>query len=775
MKYTCNNLKRKWVVFSLLISGTLLIGYCFFLLPAPLFDDPTSTVLEDKQGQILSARIAEDGQWRFPEMDSLPYKYKTAVRYFEDEYFYYHPGINPVSLMRAAWQNLTSKKIQSGGSTLTMQVIRLSRKNKPRSYLEKVKEIILATRLEWRFSKAEIFRLYASHAPFGGNVVGLQAASWRYFARSPELLSWAETATLAVLPNAPSLIYPGKNQKQLEEKRNRLLDKLMGKGILTKEENELAKSEPLPDKPHPLPQATPHLLNKAMAEGKDGQIIPSTIDAGLQDQLTQLIDRYHSSLSKNEIHNGAILVLDVKNATVKGYIGNTQCKEEGSGSSVDIITAPRSTGSTLKPFLFAAMLEEGMLLPEALIEDIPTRISGYAPQNFDQTYSGAVPADQALTRSLNVPAVRMLQDYGIPPFYNRLRRLGLESIDKGPDHYGLSLILGGAESSLWELCLAYYFMAKKLREEPITSITYSHKDEKITRKLNDFGKGSIYQTFEVLTGLNRPFQEGAWKIFDSSRKIAWKTGTSFGFRDAWAIGITPEYIVGIWAGNADGEGRPGLTGIQTAAPILFDAFDLLPPTSWFYSPEMDLTTINTCSKSGYRASVNCSGIKEMNVVKNGLKFPSCPYHHKIHLDETKQYQVNSRCYPVHLMKEEKWFVLPTVQEWYYKTNNPDYRSLPPFMESCNNNENTEMQLIYPTKKMQIFLAKDLDGYLNPTIFELAHRKPGTKVFWFIDEEYLGYTRQIHKMEIITTEGMHKITIVDENGNDMEKDIEFIGR
>ena len=758
----------------LLLPFLCLLIWFVFSIPQQLFSDPTSTILEDNVGHLLAAKIAEDGQWRFPESDSIPKKYAVAVQYFEDEYFNYHLGVNPVSLFRAFRQNFSSDEIVSGGSTITMQLIRLSRKGKKRSYYEKLIEIILATRVELSYSKQAILNLYASHAPFGGNVVGLEAAAWRYYGRSSHLLSWGETATLAVLPNAPSLIYPGKNQERLLKKRNRLLDKLQAKGVLTKEESMLAKSEPLPQKPFPLPQITTHLLHRVAQEGNEGNRVQTSIDKNVQEKLNELINRYHKNLAQNEVHNAAILVLDVKRGKVLAYVGNTNCLEEESGSKVDIITSPRSTGSTLKPFLFTAMLQEGMLLPNALVEDIPTKISGYSPQNFNKDFDGAVPASAALTRSLNIPAVKMLQAYGIEPFYKNLQELGLSSINRGSSDYGLSLILGGAESSLWELCRAYYFMAKKANDEPLLPIHFLDQEEEPV-KLPHFSRGAIYQTLNILTGVNRPSQEGAWKIFESSRKIAWKTGTSFGQRDVWSIGVTPEYVVGVWAGNADGEGRPGLTGIQVAAPIMFNAFNYLPETTWFEEPTEELKPIETCSKSGYKASNNCKNTHYIQTTTRGFNFPPCPFHQKIHLDKTEEYRVNSNCYNVSEMAEKSWFVLPPVQEWYYKTKNPDYRSLPPIHPNCRGTQETMMELIYPKAGLKIFIPKNLDGTLSKTIFEAAHRRAEAEVYWYLDEDYLGVTKRMHQKEITTTEGKHQLTLVDDEGNVIEKTIEFVGK
>ncbi len=758
-----------------LLPFLCIIVWFWFSLPSHLFKDPTSTILEDNQGNLLAAKIAKDGQWRFPESDSIPEKYALAVKYFEDEYFDYHLGVNPVSLFRAFKQNFSSDKIISGGSTITMQLIRLSRKGQKRSYFEKLVEVILATRLELCYSKKEILNLYASHAPFGGNVVGLEAASWRYYGRQPHLLSWGEITTLAVLPNAPSLIYPGKNQERLLTKRNKLLDKLALNAVLTQEEAMLAKSEPLPGKPFPLPQITPHLLDRIAFENHEGEKVETTIHLSLQEQLNKLIDRYHKSLAQNEVHNAAILVLDVKSGEVLAYVGNTNCPEEESGSKVDIITSKRSTGSTLKPFLFASMLEDGLMLPYALVEDVPTRISGYAPQNFDKSYDGAVPANNALTRSLNIPAVKMLQTYGIEPFYQKLQQLGLKSINKGSSHYGLSLILGGAESSLWELCSAYYMWARKLNGQKIELPNYIKKAKTEEKEIADFSRGAIYQTVEVLTGLNRPSEEGAWKIFESSRKIAWKTGTSFGQRDAWAIGVTPEYVVGVWAGNADGEGRPGLTGIQVAAPILFNAFDYLPETTWFDEPMDDLVAINTCAKSGFKASDVCPKTSIIKTPPMGANTSACIFHRKIHLDQTEQYRVNSNCYEVANMVEKSWFVLPPVQEWYYKTKNPDYKTLPPIYPDCVGTHEKMMALIYPKDGLKIFVPKNLDGTLSRTIFEAAHRRTEAEIHWYLDEDYLGATKRNHQKEIVTTEGKHQLTLVDNDGNIIEKTIDFVGK
>ena len=762
--------------FFFLAFVLLLLFLFWFSSPKVLFNDPYSTVVESSDGRLLSARIASDGQWRFPSSDSVHYKYQQAVTHFEDEYFFYHFGVNPVSIIRAFYQNLFSTKVVSGGSTITMQLIRLSRKGKPRTYKEKIIEIILAIRIELSYSKDEILNAYASHAPFGGNVVGLEAASWRYYGRSSDLLSWGEIATLAVLPNAPSLIYPGKNQKRLLLKRNRLLDKLAFNEIISLEDCNLAKDEPLPQKPLPLPQKALHLINRVAKEGNSNRVVRSSIDSDLQLALNDLIDLYHQRLALNEIQNASILVFDVQKAKVVSYIGNTKCTSEDCGSNVDIIESRRSTGSTLKPFLFISMLENGTLLPDALLEDVPTKISGYSPQNFFRSFDGAVSASDALIRSLNIPAVRLLQNYGVPEFHKRLKELGFTTIDKKPSHYGLSLILGGAECKLWELCSAYYYLTRKLTNQTLEKPSYL-KDVEPTSEidLRNFSKASIYQTYQILSQVNRPVEQGAWKIFDSSREIAWKTGTSFGQRDAWSIGVTPEYVVGVWVGNADGEGRPGLTGIQMAAPLMFDAFEKLPNTSWFSSPSKELFPIEVCVKSGFRKSDLCPETKFINSSEMGVYFPTCSFHKKIHLDQQLKNRVNSKCYSIDEMVEKVWFTLPPLQERYYRLNHPDYKKLPDIHPECIEENEKVMDLIYPTDGLKIFVPKDLNGEISASIFELAHKNPKAEIYWYMDQDFLGKTVGSHKKEIVANEGKHEFVFIDQFGNTFERKIEFIFR
>ena len=768
------------------ISITLI--YCFSL-PSPLFEMPYATVLEDRKGNLLGASIAEDGQWRFPQTDSVNEKFRLAITHFEDQYFVYHPGFNPFSLLRAAWQNVKAGKVVSGGSTLTMQVIRLAR-HEERTLWEKIKEIGLATRLECLFSKKEILNLYASHAPFGGNVVGIDAAAWRYFGRSQYQLSWAENALLAVLPNSPSLIYPGKNHETLLKKRNFLLHKLLNSSVIDSLTYQLALSESIPPHPHALPSVAPHLLTRMVKEGYSGKRIQSTVDMVLQQKVNSILNRHHAELKANQIFNGAALILDVRTGNALAYVGNTHAGK-AHGEAVDIITAPRSTGSILKPFLYAAMLDEGQILPQSLIPDIPTFIDGFAPKNFDESYEGAVPADVVVARSLNVPAVRMLREYGVEKFHYLLGKIGMHTLTQPPGHYGLSLILGGAEGSLWDITGMYASMARTLHQyfkyrpperynkEDFHPPNWKRNAEKIVASEGSehswLHASSIWFTFKAMLEVVRPEAEAGWEYYSSAKKIAWKTGTSYGYRDAWAIGVTPEYVIGVWIGNADGEGRPGLTGVQAAAPILFDIADILPDTEWFDRPGSELSEILVSKKSGYRASLHCDDTVRAFVPKTGLRSEVCSYHQLVHLDASGEYRVNSQCVAVSEMKHQSWFVLPAVQEWYYRAKHPSYRTLPPVRNDClpEGAMAQVMAFIYPGNKSKIYVPRELDGSIGQAVFEVAHRNPEATIYWHLDATYIGETANVHQMAFSPPPGIHTLTLVDENGEVLTNRFEIL--
>lgn len=760
----------------MITAGVLITPVLFS--PLPKFNSPLSTVVEANDGSLLGARIAGDGQWRFTPSPMVPEKFEKSLLTFEDKWFYYHPGINPVSIFRAFKNNIKAGEVVSGGSTITMQVARISRGNLPRSYKEKIIEMFSALKLELFSSKKRILELYTSNAPFGGNTVGLEAAAWRYTGKSSIDLTWAEATALAILPNSPSLVFPGRNQEKLKSRRDLLLKRLFERKYIDSLTLVLALDEPLPGESKPLPSKAPHLTDHFFITNK-GHTIKTTIDPRLQERATEILNTHQKDLEGNYIFNSACLIIEVETGNVLAYVGNSTTDESAAHSGeVDIIRAQRSTGSILKPVLYAGMQYSGDILPNTLIADVPTRFPGFSPKNFDQSFSGAVSAGTALSQSLNIPAVKMLQKYNPERFLDLLRRTGFTTFDKTADYYGLSLILGGGETSLWELTGVYASLSRVLNrylnEKMYYKEDYRSPDlifktvaDTVKTKESDppLSASSIWLTYEALQKVNRPESESGWQYFTASPGLAWKTGTSFGFRDGWAVGTTPRYVVGVWVGNATGEGRPGLTGITAAAPLMFDLVNMMGPGTWFKTPNEDLTMIRVCSSSGFRAGPDCPETVEIPACLSGLKTEACPYHQVVHLNKSRTLQVTSECVPPDEIINESWFVLPPAMEYFYKKKHTEYRTLPPVASGCSAGKSIPvMEFIYPTPGIKIFIPRDHTGELTKVITEVVHRNPSKKIFWHLDQTSIGTTQNIHQLEMFARSGNHILTVVDEDGN-----------
>ncbi|MDR3328376.1 MAG: penicillin-binding protein 1C [Prevotellaceae bacterium] len=746
---------------KIILAGisVLLIVYVF-CLPKHLFDVPYSTVVTDSKGELLGARIAADGQWRFPPCDTVPYELKTCLITFEDKHFYKHWGVNPLSVFRAIKQNVQSGRIVSGGSTVTMQVIRLSRNNR-RTFGEKLIESVLATRLEFRYSKAHIIGLYASHAPFGGNVVGFQAAAWRYFGRSADKLSWAEAATLAVLPNSPSVLHLAKNRSGLQKKRDRLLRQLLKQEIIDKSTFEAAIDEPLPDKPMSLPQIAPHLTDRFVRTNKGEQIV-STIDKNIQLGVEARLERWSADFAQNDIKNMAAIIIDVKENKVIAYCGNVNYNDTQHGNQVDVIVSNRSPGSLLKPFLYYAMLDNGDILPDMLMPDVPMNAGGFIPQNFNMLFDGAVPASQAVSRSLNVPLVYMLRQYSVAKFYNFLKNYRIVDLPHPASHYGLPLILGGAEITLGSVTNAYSNMARSLEGLPPSNLIFEAEQKQIISK-QKYNPAAVWQVFDAIKEVNRP-EEIDWHTLPSMQKIAWKTGTSFGFRDAWAVGITPRFVVGVWAGNASGQGAAGLVGAKTAAPVMFDIFEMLPASKWFEMPSEQFVTAEICTLSGHLAGRFCEQTQTGFICPNGLKTESCKYHVNVSLSADERFRVYENCAGKNGVIQKKWFVLPPAWAWYYSAKHPEYKPLPPLAAGCGEDYDGRMQFIYPQNNAKIKIPRNMDGSRGEVTFEIAHNNKSETIFWHLDGEFIASTHDFHRLSLSPETGTHQLTAVDAQGN-----------
>jgi len=753
----------KYVTKKRLIIGggavVLLLAF-IFSLPRPLFDVPYSPVLYDSEGNLLGAQVASDGQWRFPGTEKVNEKFTLALIETEDRRFRKHLGVDLLAIARAAYQNIRGKRVISGGSTITMQTIRLARGARKRTLFEKLIEAYLAVRLEAGRSKNKILALYAANAPFGANVVGLEAAAWRWFGRSSNDLSWAEAAVLATLPNSPALIHPGRNRETLKAKRDSLLNKLFKKGYFDAETLALSMAEPLPGEPLPLPRLAPHLLDRLILEAakksslKKSAAFVTTVNRDIQLRVTDILNRASERFTLNGIFNGACVVLNTQTGEIAAYVGNTNTLH---APDVDIASSRRSSGSLLKPFLYAAMLDSGDILPSSLVSDIPTRIGSFSPENMSRNYLGVVPADEALARSLNVPAARSLRVYGVERFAQFLRSLGLTSLFRPGSEYGLPLILGGAEVTLFEITKLYANLGK-------TAASYSTTSPLIS-------SGAAWLTLEALVNAARPGEEAIWREYAGARHIAWKTGTSYGFRDAWAIGVTPEWTAGVWIGNASGEGRPELRSAVTSAPILFEIFSVLNSLGgnrnmWFSKPTTELRQVEVCASSGFPASINCANIKYVDIPKNAPAAKPCRFCQTVILDDTLSYRIVLRPGDFTSAVERKWFVLPPAEEWYFRRWNLDYKPLPPYLNSRDSPNRGEgvLALFNPEPDSQVYVPRELDNSEGKIVFSAAHRNETEIIYWHLDDIFLGYTQTFHEMEAHPQPGPRTLTLVDSVGN-----------
>lgn len=800
----------------------LACGYAslkFYPLPSAIHNNSYARVLLSEEGALLGAQIASDYQWRFSPVETLPDKYRQALLTFEDQNFYHHLGLDPKAILRAAISNIRRGHIVSGGSTITMQLARMLRqtslrqellqqaiataadqpspqldKTPPRNLLSKVIEAFITLQLEARFNKNEILRDYANFAPFGGNIIGLHAASWRYFGRSPEQLSWAESALLAVLPNSPAMMHLGLKRELVQKKRDRLLHKLHSKKLLSDLDLQLALLEPLPEKPQPLPQLAPHLLTRLMKEHPDQPLLYSTVNRRLQQRVNAIAERHGQRLASDGINNLAIIVIDHQSLQTLAYVGNRAWQNAVQNApDVDVINRPRSTGSILKPLLYASMLQEGEILPTTLVPDIPTQFGSFTPQNYDRQFRGAVPAQQALAQSLNIPAVHMLRQFGVSRFQEQLKSLGMTTLFRAADDYGLTLILGGAEGSLWEISGIYARMIATARDGnfaklPQTIALLQSEAASERKNLPVIRQGAAWLTLQAMIEVARPGNEALWREYQSSQTIAWKTGTSYGLRDAWAIGSNSRYTVGVWAGNAGGEPAPALTGTSSAAPVMFDVFDLLGTSQWLEKPVQALKKVSVCEDDGYLAGGQCAAV-DIEIPEDSHFEKITPFHRRIHLLDSQMagprmtgknnLRVHGGCESVNNMRSLNWFVLPAAQEYFWRQGHSNYQSLPPWREDCiaqlaEVDDDQPMDLLYPHDTSRIYLPVDLNGLRTRALLRAVHRNSQAKIFWHLDDKYLGETKVFHEQTVALDPGIHKLLLLDEQGYKLERRFKVLG-
>jgi penicillin-binding protein 1C len=721
------------------------------LAPIPDLELAYSKIVYDDKQKLLSAQIAEDEQWRFPIEKDLPISLEKAIIYFEDEYFLKHPGFNPVSILKAIYINAKAGKIVRGGSTITMQVMRMYHGNPPRSYFQKAKELLGAVKLELLYSKKDILKMWASVAPFGGNTVGASTASWRYFQRDLDQLSWAEYATLAVLPNTPSRVHMLKNVEALKVKRDQLLLKLYEHNEIDSIDWVLARDEEIRFEAKELPQESIHFMDFMTKKFPQKFIYHSTINSAYQDMLNEILNDYSKIYQVDGIQNAAATIIDIQKNELVAYVGNTNY--QGEMRYVDCVQAPRSYGSLLKPFLYAYALNQGYFLPHENIKDIPTNINGFVPKNFDRNFRGIVPLDQMVSKSLNVPAVRVLNYVGLESFHHILtKNLGFSHINKDAGHHGLSLILGGAEASMWDLSRAYKGMVRNHLDikDAYNDVKCLQEEEPRSNTFR-FHPLSSWYSLKAMMSVNRPKEE-QYFLKMGGQNVAWKTGTSYGHRDAWAIGANDRYLVSVWVGNEDGAGVYNLTGAKKAGPLLFKIIRNLDTGGEITEKIVWGKPVELCEQSGMLKSSLCTNTDILNIPNFSHQLRQCNKHQVL--------VSNSR--DVHL-KNDTIFYLHPFEDYYYSQFSGKHLSLPANANQRDNNKSL-LNIIYPESDAVIFIPKKIEKEFSNVELKANTSKQEDVLFWFLNGEFLRKTKAPHHVQVDLDHGEYALLINDEKGN-----------
>ena len=747
------------------------------------FPDSPSLAVTDRNGELLRVYLNNRQQWCLPleESEPLPEKLVQAVRLYEDKNFFYHPGVDPLALVRALYLNLRGGERISGASTVTMQVARLMHP-KARTMGNKIREILAAFRLELLYPKERILRLYLDNAPYGGNIVGVQTASYRYFGKPVEFLTWAEAALLAVLPNAPYLLRTDEGWSVLLGKRNRLLERLEQAGFLDDPGCRLAVLEPPPSNEKPFPQLAPHLAERVRIglQGRSPKgYVQTSLDLELQRRTEEITALHSSVLSRMGIHNAAVVGVENCNGKVRAYVGSQDWSDSIHHGQVDGVSSVRSTGSLLKPFLYALAMDDGAFLPRTLIRDVPSHFGPFTPQNPDLRYNGLVSVREALIRSLNVPAVHILQEYGLQRFYRFLQAAGISSLFRTAQDYGLPLVLGGAEASLFELVSLYRGLAmggsfSTLDFAEIPGIVSEAGGAASGKTVQLISPGACYLTLEMLKDLKRPGAEYYWESFAGSPPLAWKTGTSFGQKDGWAIGVNPQWTLGIWVGNFTGEGNTNLKSSRCAGPLLFDIFRILPKAAdgepdWFLPPGSSLEPVELCLKTGYRAGPYCGETVYSLGPADARPVPLCPYHRQIYVTNDESYRVNSLCWESGDTKTVNRLIYPPEVVQFLRERGQPLDEIPPYKPEClelaylPQGDVEPLRIVYPEEQALLWIPKDLDGSYQKVTVKAAHSEAECGVFWYVDDVYQGLTRETHSRSLILSKGWHDLELVDESG------------
>ena len=756
----------KYFIRILAILALPVVLLLSFPFPKEKLHPPPSTVVLSRDGELLRVSLAADEMWRIPiGKDQISSSLKKAVLSYEDRRFYWHIGIDPVGTLRAVFANLRAGKIVQGGSTITMQVARLM-DPKPRTLSNKLKEMWRALQLEVRYSKDEVLSFYFNMAPYGGNIVGIGAAARVYFGKKAENLSLGEAALLAAIPNDPNGLRPDLNPQKAKAARDKIIRLMKSIGKISEKESREALSETIPGKFHRFPFEAPHLCADLFQKYPEKPVLHATIDLKIQHLAEKILAGFRAPLSKRGITNAAVVVLKNENHEVLALVGSLDFFDWKNDGQVNGATAPRSPGSTLKPFVYGLAIDRGLISPETILYDVPVDYSGYRPVNYDDAYHGVVTVREALTRSLNVPAVNVDAKLGESGLYFFLKNAGLTTLTEPRSHYGLSIVLGGCGVKLIELTNLYCGLANGGVFQPFRYLS----DELKFAPDSLLSSGTSFLLAEMLSEVRRPELPASWEYSMNLPKIAWKTGTSYGHRDAWSIGYNPEFTVGVWVGNFDATGVPELIGVDVAAPILFAIFNALESNrnqKWFEQPET-VKRRKVCALSGMIPSPNCPETKEELYIPGVSPAKVCNIHRKIDIDKKTGKRLCSIC------RQGREFETKIVCQWpaeiasWMERNGFPVDDIPEHFPDCPRILSGGRPVILsPTAQTVYKIRRGVDVAYQKILLEATVSNDTKNIFWLLDGKLVAEVDPKEKIFITPEPGKHRITCLDDLGRSAE--------
>jgi penicillin-binding protein 1C len=746
-----------------LAMGAALLLDRLFPFPVERLEPPAATRVLDRDGKPLRFFLAKDGMWRFPlSLGEISPDLTAALIDSEDRHFFRHPGINPFSVLRALWVNVRSGRVVSGASTIPMQVARLA-DPRPRTMGAKTIEALRALQLCWHYPKEKILQWYVNLAPFGSNVVGVGAASWHYFGKEPSTLSLGEIALLSILPRSPTRYNPLKNPGPARQVRDRVLDRFAAHRVFDPARIAESKTRPLLAKRAPVPQEAPHFSRWLRARLPKEDVIRSSLDRRAQNIVEELLTRRMDGLRRQAIGNGAVVVLDIRTREILAYAGSADFWDQTGPGQVDNALSRRSPGSTLKPFLYGLAFDQGHLVPGSMLLDVPTDFAGYVPENYGQNFQGLVSARNALATSLNVPAARLLSRCGIIPFHELLGRGGLSTLDKPASHYGLSLALGGCEVRLLELTNLYAALAdagtfKPVRPQPQPL----DAQESGVRLLSPEASAMV---LDILATTRRPDLPDSWEFTLAAPKVAWKTGTSFGHRDAWAVGLSRDLAIGVWVGNPDGSQCENISGTRHAGPLLFDLFRALSPktTRLPSFPTPRLQRIKLCAMSAERPGPQCP-ITTSPAIAGVSVLPVCSMHRQIFVNPENGLRLHGDCLLDHESETKTALVWPAELVAFRRAQGASLPEMPPVDPDCLDVPQEEGPIILsPSPHTPYLLRADAPREHQRLALSAAGAADATVHYWYVDGRHTGQTPPDTPCFIALEEGEHVAMVTDDHG------------